>query len=1361
MKFVYALLVLLVLVVAALFIVPSLLDWEGFKPEITERLEAITGREIAIDGPLEVSILPTPTIKATDLRIANVPDALAPDLARIGSLDLALALGPLLGGEIAVTSLEMVEPIIELQRLADGRPNWLFERMPEQKTEGSAAGEPEATDPGLTRIDTATITNGTIVYRHGDGRPPERIEGIDAALTARSLDGPFRGEGNLAVRGRAIRFQLATATLGKDRSLPVSLEATFGDDRGGARFEGTLKGLDGIPAFDGSVRAEASDFGALLNALAVDLGSLPAEPLGNEFSAKGAFSVSANAIAARELQVRLGESQAEGTLSWQGGDVPKLGAEIDLNRLDLDRFLSAGSEPEPARGASSGSEPQTAEAADSSAAGQPGNAVGLATPQSITDDIRQVIPATFDAAVDLTIDALTWREGVIRQARTQLSLDDGVVMIRRASALLPGGTQVQFAGRMTEGRDRPWLDGAVEIAADDLRAILSWLGVNAGEIPADRLRVLSASADLSGSGDRISASNLDLRVDTTRIAGNAAIETGERSHIAATLAVDAVNVDAYLTAAGAAPSGETVPATSRETGDAADASPEPAQQSAEATPARVGEDTWPALAEFDADVALKVDALTFDGVRLAGLDLDAALDGGDLTVRRASVADVVGASVSVTGVARSVGTTPTFDLAVEGAADSLDGVAALLEIDPDIRAEAFGKITLNGTLAGDRDALMLDLGLAAGAARASLAGTVERPFGEPAAALALNLRTPDAAAFARTAGLTPPPIVTRLGALAMEGGIGGDLDSVAINVSAETAGATLQIAGKVTDPFASPSYSVDVQLAHPSGEELVETVIGGVPEDVALGALRIAGKVSGDRTVADLADIDAAIGGSTLTGGVFLRLDQEPPAFNADIRGGVLDLAWLGGGLTAATDETEARRATLAGTDAAGTGIESAAPEPARWSDETIDLSVLDRLSGTLVLDAEALVLGAYRIEQAEIDLAAAEGMLTLRSLTGRLFDGSLKADGSLAGGPAPAGQAAFRLTDAQIGAILRAVAGVNAVSGRAEIDGYFTLRGHTARALVESLAGRVAITGGDGAVEGVNVPAISHQIDALSQVDALDDIASFVERTEQSLSSGQTAIRSLDGTVRVQDGQARIDDFEIIADGGVGDISGTADLPAWQLDLTTLFRLSEHADAPPVGVRFEGPIDRPERRYVIADMQAHLIKRGLLSLAGAPDMPKITLRKGAKAEPGTEMDTLLRSVLGDPDKAEDAKPAEEPEEPDEPEEADAQTDADEANGAGSAAPSPGDESGGVSGGAEAADELVDAGQAEEPTPVDSTELVEEPLESSGEEEREAAPPIEAAAPEESVPEPPPAPERYRDENLQDLVDDLLKSLEE
>ena len=187
------------------------------------------------------------------------------------------------------------------------------------------------------------------------------------------------------------------------------------------------------------------------------------------------------------------------------------------------------------------------------------------------------------------------------------------------------------------------------------------------------------------------------------------------------------------------------------------------------------------------------------------------------------------------------------------------------------------------------------------AAEATLQGTVDDPFGAPSGALALSLRASDAAALARAAGLTPPAAVGRLGALAIDGGIGGDLESMAIDLNAETAGATLTVSGTVTDLLESPGYSVDVDLAHPHGEALVETVIGEVPAGAALGAMRLGGKVSGDRMVANLAGIDATLGESTLSGDILLRLDQEPPAFHANLRAGTLDLAWVGGGL-AATD---------------------------------------------------------------------------------------------------------------------------------------------------------------------------------------------------------------------------------------------------------------------------------------------------------------------------------------------------------------------------------------------------------------------------------------------------------------------------
>jgi len=150
-----------------------------------------------------------------------------------------------------------------------------------------------------------------------------------------------------------------------------------------------------------------------------------------------------------------------------------------------------------------------------------------------------------------------------------------------------------------------------------------------------------------------------------------------------------------------------------------------------------------------------------------------------------------------------------------------------------------------------------------------------------------------------------------------------------------------------------------------------------------------------------------------------------------------------------------------------------------------------------------------------------------------------------------------------------------------------------------------------------------------------LNDPADFLGLADSGLSGGTTRLDSLDGTIQVRNGLATTHDLVVLADGGRGDIRGTADLPSWKLDLTALFDLTEHPKAPPVGVRLTGAIDNPARELLISEMQAYLIKRIAKTSIGKLIVPK--LRKGAKAEPGSIEDTLLRGIFGDPDDDEPA----------------------------------------------------------------------------------------------------------------------------
>ena len=90
-KFLYGLIGLVVITVAALLVGPGLWDWNGYKPEILERFKAETGRQMAIDGDLSLAVLPSPRFAVDGVRIANIEGATAAEFAR--SRPVAVATG--------------------------------------------------------------------------------------------------------------------------------------------------------------------------------------------------------------------------------------------------------------------------------------------------------------------------------------------------------------------------------------------------------------------------------------------------------------------------------------------------------------------------------------------------------------------------------------------------------------------------------------------------------------------------------------------------------------------------------------------------------------------------------------------------------------------------------------------------------------------------------------------------------------------------------------------------------------------------------------------------------------------------------------------------------------------------------------------------------------------------------------------------------------------------------------------------------------------------------------------------------------------------------------------------------------------
>ena len=234
-KLLIEILAVLLLVVGAVLVIPSLIDWNTYKAEIAARIGAATGRAVTLDGNIDLALLPRPTLSVTGARLANLPGASEPDMVRLRKLDVRVAFMPLLRGHIQVQSVVLIEPVIALEVLADGRRNWDFAPTTNSAVPSNRLAE-------AVQLDQLTIQNGTIIYGDATAGIRERVELVDAQVVAGSLVGPFQIQGAVLARGVPLAVELTAGRMGEGGALPVRVSLRQPDAAGSGtlRFAGIV-----------------------------------------------------------------------------------------------------------------------------------------------------------------------------------------------------------------------------------------------------------------------------------------------------------------------------------------------------------------------------------------------------------------------------------------------------------------------------------------------------------------------------------------------------------------------------------------------------------------------------------------------------------------------------------------------------------------------------------------------------------------------------------------------------------------------------------------------------------------------------------------------------------------------------------------------------------------------------------------------------------------------------------------------------------------------------------------------------------------------------------------------------------------
>jgi uncharacterized protein involved in outer membrane biogenesis len=1187
---------LLVLLVAAVLIGPGLVDWNQYKGDIQNQARNATGRELAINGDISITVLPAPALIANDVLLANVEGAASDNMIRLKHLEVRVAMVPLLAGRVEVERIKLVNPEIELEVLADGRKNWIFDTdgpgtasqaipgAPSDEGKGGAADEISA--PAIV-LNNFTIENGTLIYRDRPSGTTERIDKINANIAAASLNGPFESTGDLRLRGVPLVYDVNVAEIIHGRTVPFNLKLGMTPGQTKLQMTGTVVGLESEPKVKGKIKGEGASLAGLIQA-AMPGAALPGIA-DQAFAVEGAALVTAAGAEIKELNFRLGKTQATGDIAVDLGQKPTVAVRLAANRIDLDQLLSL-----PAVIAKApGNEKAAAEksSAEKSKAAAPVPAAPFA------------LPANVNGSVIFTAEAITYRNGVIREAVMNAELANGEVTLSQLSGQFPGGSDLALFGFLSTAKGQPRFEGELETTVSDLRGVMNWLGVEPAGIGPDRLRKLALASRVVAVPSHAQLTGLDLQLDSSRLTGGVTVAFSKRPSFGADFTIDRLNLDAYLPKS----TGKKEKAAPKNKAGAPKA--KDAQGDTKVKPAENPLAGLKVLTGVDANLKTRIKNLTFQGAPIKNVFVDGTLYNGQIEIRRLNIARMAGASVSLKGVIDGLGEVPTVKgLAFEVKADDVPKLLKFAGIDAGAAPKGLGTVTLKGRIDGNLLAPKLNITMSGAGATAKVSGHIDGLGVLPVVkGLKIQLKAKDASRVLKLAGIEAPAL-KKLGAVDLSGVVDGNFLSPSVAMTLKAAGGSVRVQGPVNMLPVGDMLDMTVNAEYPKLSRLLRALGGGYRPAGKVGGLNLEARLRGGPKGLTLSGIKAKIGPTPVNGDVVVGLGRARPDIKANLTAGALILdPFLPAKKTASLWP--------------GVRARPAARTAAPWSRDPIDLSGLAGIDAALALKSPSIQYDRYRLDNADVSVKLANGRLIADKLTGVLFGGALHAIASATTTARPRVETVFALENMSVGQATRALTGKAAAAGRMSLKARLKSAG-------SHMAGMIGGLNGDGVLRLKDVDVKQGKTGtalagALGLVSALNQFSGVLGGGARR-GSGLVDIA---GSFAIRNGVASSRDMKLTSNLGNGTATGTVDLPRWYIDvkghvqlgqnvLTALLASRARTDvtqAVPFTVR--GRLDKPN-----INLDTSKLPGGALPIPGVDKL----LKKAPKG-----VGAILQGILG------------------------------------------------------------------------------------------------------------------------------------
>ena len=504
---------LVLLAVVGVGVLTLMVDPEEIKQQVTRQFEEKTGHSLAIEAPVEWSVFPWVGLRLEKVEVGNAPGFGERPLATVDYLDVKVGLMPLLEKRVAVDTVVLKGVTLNLERDGSGRANWEGlaggggEQAPVSK--GEAEQTPREAVPGrefqldlkgieledldLNYVDrqkgqaihlqdlyvqVGEIQPDTPVMVRVGAKVRNEAPALDLKLDLSSevtFDAEYRridlsalaarlkaaGEG-LPADGVELKLAANVALdLAADKAAvtDLSLSGPEGDLTGAL----SVTGLKTQPKVEGRLTLQQTHLKALLRLFGVALETADPAAL-SRVSARLELKQSGQGLEIRPLEVQLDDTRIQGFVAVPSFEGPVVRAELEVDAIDLDRYLPPPSEAQ----------------AEARPAGDGKGAAPTPAARIDFEPLRKL-----DADATLKVGRLTVKKVEMEQVVVTLKAKKGVLRLDPVGAVL-------YQGKLAA-------DAALDVRKDEpgFQAGSRLSGIRIGPLLAD----LAGEERLTGRGD--------------------------------------------------------------------------------------------------------------------------------------------------------------------------------------------------------------------------------------------------------------------------------------------------------------------------------------------------------------------------------------------------------------------------------------------------------------------------------------------------------------------------------------------------------------------------------------------------------------------------------------------------------------------------------------------------------------------------------------------------------------------------------------------------------------------------------------------------------------------------------------------